>query len=389
MLGRRFWRDLDYLLLLSAVAIIVYGILILASATRFPLHELTNWSAWITPSRWQFVQRQTVFAVMGLMVVFGCQVFDYRALARWSGVFYIVTVALLVLVLLIGDDDSGSARWLPLGFFQLQPSEFTKLAIIISLASVLSNQADEGVRTWGAVAKTFLYMAPPLVLIIRQPDLGTAIVLLGILAGILVMAGMPLLRFAVLAMGGIAAAIGAVLLKIYFDAPIPLTGYQLKRLIIFLNPAADPFGAGYHIIQSQYAVASGRLFGRGLFQGEQSGLNYLPARHTDFMFSVLGEDLGFIGAAVLILLFLLLLWRVFTVAARAKDMFGALIAAGIGSMYSFHAIVNIGMTIGVMPVTGIPLPFVSYGGSAMLVNLIGIGLVLNINSRRHTLRFSA
>lgn len=387
MSSRQYWRELDYLLVLAMLAIMVYGILVLSSATRFPLQELTNLSAWSSLRQLSFVQRQIIFIGLGLVVIAGCQLFDYRALARWSGIVYVVNIALLVLVLLVGDDDSGSARWLPLGFFQLQPSEFAKLAIILSLASSLSHRKEEGARTWGDVLRTFFYMAPPLILILRQPDLGTALVLLAVMGGILFMAGMPILRFALLAMGGFAAAIVAVLLKIYFDAPIPLSDYQLKRLIIFLNPAADPFGAGYHIIQSQYAVASGQLYGRGLFQGEQSGLNYLPARHTDFMFSVLGEDLGFIGSTTLIVLFMILLWRVFGTAARAKDMFGALLVTGVGSMFAFHAIVNIGMTIGVMPVTGIPLPFFSYGGSAMLVNCIGIGLILNVHARRHRLRF--
>lgn len=373
---------------MSLLALVAYGIIVLSSATRFPPSELLTWSVWSNPTQWSYVQRQLVFVFLGLGIIFFIQFIDYRELSRWAGIVYIINLVLLALVLVIGDDAYGSTRWLSLGFFQLQPSEFAKLAVVLTLANLLSSQKEEGARTWGDVARTFIYMAPPMALIIKQPDLGTAIVLLGILAGILFMAGMPLLRFSLLTMGGLAAAIGAVLLKIYFDAPIPLSQYQLKRLIIFLNPAADPFGAGYHIIQSQYAVGSGQLYGQGLFQGEQSGLNYLPARHTDFMFSVLGEELGFIGATVLLVLFMLLFWRIFSIAANAKDTFGALLVAGIGSMYAFHTFVNIGMTIGVMPVTGIPLPFISYGGSAMLVNSIGMGLILNVHIRRHKLRFS-
>lgn len=391
MLQKRYWRHLDPVLIAAVVGVVLYGIVVLASATRYPLSNLFDWPSWLAFSKHSQVQRQIIWAVGGTVIALLTTLFDYRALARWTPLFYVGMLGLLGALLFIGSGD-GASRWLSVGGFQLQPSEFAKLVFIVTLAALLTRNDEEEEDpppiTWTDVLLTFALLAPMLALIILQPDLGTALVLLGIVIGMLLVAGLPLLHLALLTFGGLAAGVAAVLARLYFDAPIPLQDYQLKRLIIFLNPESDPFDAGYQILQSEYAIGSGQLLGRGLFQGEQGGLNYLPERHTDFIFAVVGEELGFIGAVALIALVFIVLWRIFRVVGMAKDRFGALIAGGVGSMIAFHAIVNIGMTIGLMPVTGVPLPFFSYGGSSLLANSLGVGLTLNVLMRRHKLFFA-
>ncbi|MFO7245434.1 MAG: rod shape-determining protein RodA [Thermaerobacter sp.] len=388
MLERRLLKHLDIWLPLLTLLLVAVGLVVIASATRTPLSGLLDLGRWLNPSSWSYIQRQAVWALAGIAAGALSLLFDYRALARWTNVLYGVTLGLLVLVLFVGDKVNNARSWLGMGPFRFQPAEVGKLTLIILLAAVLSRN-EEGAGSWRDVLVTLAYLAPPLVLILMQPDLGTALVLLGILVGMLFMAGMPVTRFLVLVVGGLAAGLAAVVSKLYFDAPIPLTQGQIQRLIIFLNPGSDPWGAGYQILQSQYAIGSGRLWGRGLFQGEQIGLRYLPERHTDFVFSVVGEELGFVGATLLLLLIFAALARIFHLAAQAKDAFGFLIASGVGSMLAFHVVVNVGMTIGLMPVTGLPLPFVSYGGSALLTNCLGIGLVLNVHMRRHKLLFGS
>ncbi len=187
--------------------------------------------------------------------------------------------------------------------------------------------------------------------------------------------------------GGLACAVGAIAAHFRWGLPLPLKDYQLKRLVVFMNPGVDPLGAGYQLRQSVIAVGSGRLFGKGLFSGTQNQLRFLPFQHTDFIFSVIGEELGFVGGACILILYLLVIWRGVRIAASAKDTFGALLATGVVSMLAFHIIVNIGMTIGVMPVTGIPLPFMSYGGTSLVTNMVGIGILLNVHVRRHRTLF--
>lgn len=388
MLERRLLKHLDLWLPLLVALLTAAGVVVIASATRTPLSGLLDLPSWLNPKAWSYIQRQIVWAGVGAAAGAFCLLFDYRALTRWATLLYVASLGLLVVVLFAGEVAGNARSWLGVGPFRFQPAEVSKLALIILLASVLSR--DEGnAGSWNDVLITMAYLAPPLALIVMQPDLGTALVLLGILVGMLFMAGMPVARFLVLVTGGLAAGLGAVVSKLYFDAPIPLTPGQIRRLIIFLNPGSDPWGAGYQILQSQYAIGSGRLLGQGLFQGDQIGLRYLPERQTDFVFSVVGEELGFVGATLLLLLFFAMLARIFHLAAQAKDAFGSLLAAGVGSMLAFHVVVNIGMTIGLMPVTGLPLPFVSYGGSALLTNCIGIGLVLNVYMRRHKLLFGS
>ncbi|MEX2355996.1 MAG: rod shape-determining protein RodA [Thermaerobacterales bacterium] len=385
-LERRYLRNLDFVLIGATVGLIGFGLVILASATQTELGTLTVLASWSDPSGLSYLHRQVLWAGMGLVMMVMILMFDYRALLRWVPILYAGNLILLFMVLYMGRTAQGAQRWIPVGPFALQPSEFAKVIMIIVLAAVLARQ-EKGAQEWRDLIIPALYLLPPMVLIALQPDLGTSLVFIGVFFGLLLIAGVPLGRYIALIGGALAAAVGAVVSKLYFGVNLPIQEYQIKRLIVFLNPYADRFGAGYHIIQSQFAIGSGQLTGKGLFAGQQSQLQYLPEQHTDFIFSVLGEQLGFVGAASLLLLFLIFLWRGARITAAAKEPFGALLAAGIVSYLAFHVIVNVGMTVGVMPVTGLPLPFISYGGSAMWVNCMVVGLLLNIQMRRHKILF--
>ncbi|MCL6640627.1 MAG: rod shape-determining protein RodA, partial [Candidatus Rokubacteria bacterium] len=278
----------------------------------------------------------------------------------------------LAAVLVVGDVRLGAQRWIPLGpFGAFQPSEVAKLALIVTLARHL-----DVARTLPRMRALFPFLAHaalPALLIMRQPDMGTALVLVAILAAMLYVGGA---RPADLA--GLGAA-GAVVAPFFWQA---LHDYQRRRLTAFLDPAADPLGAGYALIQAKIAIGSGQLFGKGLFAGTQNVLRFIPEQHTDFIFTVVGEELGLAGTLALLGLFLVWIWRALGIAAGARDRLGALMAAGVAAMMLFHVVVNVGMTIGLMPVTGIPLPLVSYGGSSLLVTLAATGLLLGIRLRR-------
>lgn len=387
-LERRYLRQLDAWLLLAFAGLSGLGLAVLSSAAGEPLSTLLRPEAWLRPAEYGFAQRQALWLLLGLLAMAATLAVDYRSLTRWWHVIYGVTLAGLGLVLVMGDAALGAQRWIDIGPFSLQPSEFAKLGMIVVLATVLA-RLERPADRWGDLVVTGAYLLPPLVLVLIQPDLGTGLVLLAITAGMLLMAGMPPLRLGLLGGGGLAVMVAWVALHLTRGVWIPLAEYQIRRLIVFLDPTADRYGAGYQIIESQYAIGSGRLWGRGLYQGLLNKLQYLPEQHTDFIFSVLGEELGFVGAAATLLLFALLLQRILRIALLARDDLGALLAAGVASMLAFHLIVNVGMTVGLMPVTGIPLPFLSYGGSAMVVDCAALGLVLNVGMRRHKILFGA
>lgn len=384
---RRYFRNLDFVLLLAALALVGFGLVVLASATGENISALLKVGAWANPKNYSFFQRQLIWAGAGMVCLTTALLFDYRSLARWLWLIYGATVGLLLLVMFVGrQSELGAQRWIDLGPFALQPSELAKLSMVIVLA-ILFDRNEEGVREWRDLLAPALYLLPILGLIIVQPDLGTAMVLAGTFFGVLLVAGLPLSRYLLLLGTTIATAVGAIVVRIYLGQPKFIKPYQITRLMIFLDPYADRLGFGYQIIQSQFAIGSGRLLGRGLFGSAQSQLAYLPEYHSDFIFAILGEELGFVGAAALLLLFLVVFWRGTQVAAMAKDSFGALVAAGIVTFLGLHVLINVGMVLGVMPVTGIPLPFISYGGSSMLVNCTALGLLLNIHMRRHKIQF--
>ncbi|HLS89114.1 MAG TPA: rod shape-determining protein RodA [Sphingobacteriaceae bacterium] len=383
----RYLRNMDFVLLLTTLALMVFGLVVLASATGEHAVSLLQWSRWTKLSGYSFFQRQLLWAAGGMVCMAAAMMVDYQALARWLRPIYAVNLLLLLLVLVVGTrSELGAQRWISLGPFALQPSELAKPAMVIVLA-VLFTRSEEGVRQWRDLLVPALYLLPVIALIIIQPDLGTSMVLVGTFFGMLLVSGFPMGRYLTLLGSTLAAGVGAILLRIYLGKPEWIKPYQITRLTIFLDPYADRFGFGYQIIQSQFAIGSGRLLGKGLFGSAQSQLQYLPEHHSDFIFAILGEELGFVGASALLFLFLILIWRGARVATLAKDDFGSLMAAGLITFLGLHVIVNVGMVLGVMPVTGIPLPFISYGGSAMLVNCTAIGLLLNVHMRRHKIQF--
>lgn len=355
--------NVDFALLALVLALASAGALLIYSAS---VHN----------QGYQLLRTQLIWIGFGLAGFMLMAAFDYQKLKTYAGVIYGTCIVALILVFIIGRVVLGAQRWIPLGPFNLQPSEFSKLALVIALATILSRKKEGGSATSFDVAKALGFTAVMLFLVFIQPDLGTALVFVAIAAGVLFAAGVRLGY-----LGGLAGA-GIVVVPVVIKLHI-LKDYQISRLLVFLDPSYDPTGAGYNLVQSKIAVGSGELMGRGLFLGTQTRLNFIPHAETDFIFAVLGEQLGFIGGLALLVLFALLLWRIARVAQSSRDLFGTLLAMGILVSIVFQVFVNIGMTIGIMPVTGIPLPLISYGGSSFLATMMGLGLVMNVYMRRY------
>jgi len=303
---------------------------------------------------------------------------NYKLWERFSWLLYVVNIALLLLLLIFGEETKGAESWFHLGFFKIQPSEFAKILFIVTFAGFLSRYRREINRIPILLAAIGQFLLP-FGLILLQPDMGTALVFVAIFFGMLFVSGIDGLTFFVT--GIVFSSAGIAL------APFLVHDYQFRRLTSFLNPESDPLGSGYQLIQSKIAVGSGGLFGRGLFEGTQGPLGFLPTSHSDFIFAAICEKAGFAGAIVLIALFVWLLFRIVRIAAASEDIFAVFIAAGVFCMIAFQACVNIGMSLGLFPITGIPLPFVSYGGSSLLINFVAIGLLLNICIRRRKIMF--
>lgn len=375
---KKLLKTLDYTLIVTALLIIIYGLITISSATHA-----------INPSgsdAFAFVKKQVIAVTLGMAVAVFLIGWRYEELPRYTTALYVVNIMLLIAVMFVGHSALGAQRWIKIGPLVLQPSEFAKFIIIISLAAFLTRREGKLNRFWDLVP-AFLYVGAPLVLILKQPDLGTSLVFIAVTFAMLYMAGARTAWLLAIGGAGLSVVCGWIWAHLSYGVWLPLKAYQLTRLTIFLNPWKDWQGAGYHMIQSQIAIGSGGLTGRGLFNGTQNQLNFLPEQHTDFIFSVVGEELGFIGALLLLLLYFVLVYRGLRIASTAKDTFGRLVATGIVAMLVFHLLVNVGMTVGIMPVTGIPLPLFSYGGSAMLTNLMAIGLLQNIYIRRQKIIF--
>jgi rod shape determining protein RodA len=360
-----------------------------------------------------------LFGGIGLAIVLGIARISYKSFLRWHWITYGVTNGLLIAVIVLGNSAKGAQRWISIAGFNFQPSEFAKVGLIITLAAILHRRPAD---TPPSFLRALLFTAPPWLLVFTQPDLGTSLVfgaiLLGMLywananpgwllllvsplvAAILYSLNLPIWIVWVALMGIVAwltlpsrGVSSLVAIGVNLSAGLLgqvlwhiLKDYQKDRLIVFLDPDKYPLGAGYHLIQSRIAIGAGELWGQGLNQGTQTQLNFIPEQHTDFIFSSIGEELGFVGSVCLLLMFLFVCWRVLRVACQAQNNFGSLLAIGVLSMISFQAIVNISMTIGIAPVTGIPLPWVSYGRSALITNFIAIGLVESVANYRQ--RFS-
>ncbi|MBX5475640.1 MAG: rod shape-determining protein RodA [Clostridia bacterium] len=358
-----------------------FGVLAIASATKFDLHNRATWGT---------VERQLLWVGLGLAWMVIVASLDYHVWQRWAWPLYALGLGLLVLVLVAGVSSRGAARWVNIGPFTLQPSEFMKVIVIVVLGSFYAPR-EWLLRSWSGLPLAAWWVLPPAALVLKQPDLGSTLVLFAIMAGLWYLAGMPGTRLVALGaagVGAVAAVIYAFLHGIIPQSALPfIHEYQIKRLLVFLNPGADKLGAGYHVWQSMLAIGSGGVAGQGLANGVLNQYDYLPESQTDFIFAVVGEDMGFIGAVTLVTLHVLLIWRVFTIAAAARDRVGALFSGGVGVMLMFQLLINVGMTIGIMPVTGIPLPFISYGGSSLIANAWALGIVLSVGMRRHKLLF--
>ncbi len=362
MFDRRLVTHFDWVLLMAVLGIAAIGIVNLFSATA-------SWSFSDVP----IYQKQIYWLVMGLSIALLVSAFDYRHLEYMGFFFYGANLLLLVLVLILGKTTMGATRWLDLGLFNLQPSEVMKIVIIITLARYFGGKKHVTTFGLGELVFPFLLLALPVGLIIKQPDLGTSMMVIFIGASMTLFAGIRRKTFGVLAVLGAGGAAGSWFV---------LHNYQRERILTFLNPERDPLGSGYHIIQSKIAVGSGGLFGKGFMEGTQSQLSFLPERHTDFAFSVFAEEWGFAGSLVLLLLYLfLIIWGIY-IARRAGDRFGMYLAIGVVAMLFWHIVVNLGMVIGLLPVVGVPLPLFSYGGTSMVTTMIGVGLLLNISMRR-------
>lgn len=312
--------------------------------------------------------KQLLFALIGVGGMFFVAALDYRHIARMSTLLYFVTLGVLLLVLLIGEPVRGTVGWLSFGGFQVQPVEFAKLILIIFLASFISKKRSE-LGEWTRLIASLFLTAFMILLVLRQPDLGSSLVLMFIWGSMILVSGIRWKHALVLSVLGGLLLMGSWLL---------LADYQKDRLQTFLNPELDPRGAGYNVLQSMVAVGSGGLWGKGVGHGSQSQLNFLPEKHTDFIYAVITEELGLFGGALVLVLYALLLYRIERIAKTARDNTGYLIAVGLLAYFFVQIAINLGMNIGLLPVTGLPAPFLSYGGSSLLASFIGLGILLSI-----------
>ncbi len=361
---RRLFAYLNWELLVCFVLLFVVGVGNLYSASGMRLEDGVSVSS--------FYQRQLIWGGLGFIVMLVTMSFDYRRLRNLAWPLFLATLVLLMLVPLIGKTVYGAQRWISLGFMNIQPSELAKLAVLILAARVLSRNGET--LDWGDFLRVLLVGLVPGAFIVTQPDLGTTLNVLLLLAGMVLFHGVKAKIFKTC----------VVLFPIFvaFMWFVGMHDYQRQRVLTFLNPGEDPRGTGYHIMQSQIAIGSGQIWGKGFFEGTQSQLRFLPEKHSDFVIAVFGEEWGFIGCVALITLYCFFLLTIYNTVIKAKDRFGSLLATGVFFYFFWQIVINMGMVMGLMPVVGIPLPFMSYGGSSMLVNCLLIGIVLNVSMRR-------
>ena len=365
---RAYLRHLDYLLLAAAVALLVFGVTMVYFATRHdPL-----------PNPFYYARYQIVYAVVGFVALLVLSRLDYEHYRRWQWPLYAFAVVSIGAVFALGPAIRGSRRWISLGFVSFQPSELALVIVTVTLAAFLTDRLHN-IGLWRMTVLALLYVAVPAAMVFAQPDLGTAMVFTILTLTLLLFYGTSWSHFAVLFAA--AAALAVLVLKV-----LPLAGvrivhsYQMQRLFVFLHPGRDTQASGYNLTQSLIAVGSGALHGRGN-QATQTVLDFLPEHHTDFIFAVIGERYGFVGAALLLGLFAIVIWRALRIATISRDLYGSMIAGCIAAIFLFEVFVNIGMTIGIMPITGIPLPFISYGGAALITDLMLVGLLESIHVR--------
>jgi rod shape determining protein RodA len=362
------WRHVDVVLLVAVLLAAGLGLVMIYSATHQKLEQELSDPAF-------YLKRQIVWMLLGIGVMAFFALVDYRVFRDFSPLIYVGTIFMLLLVLSpFGSSSRGTQAWFQLGPFQFQPSELAKLSVIICLAAYCSQYRGE--LDWNRTLGIIGLSAIPMGLIYLQPDLGTALVFVAIVMGVLLVAGARPRHMAAL------TAIGIVGVVTVFQLGA-LKQYQLDRLGAFLDPQVDNTRSAYYTLdQSKIAIGAGGFAGKGLFQGTQTNLSYVPEQSTDFIFTVVGEELGFVGSSLLLALFAIIVWRTWRTASLAKDLYGTLVCVGVLAMFVFQIFENAGMTMGIMPITGIPLPFLSYGGSSTILAFAAVGLVLNVHMRR-------
>ena len=367
-----FFSGFDPILSAAVGGLLIIGTLLVYAATR-------DWYSANGLDPEYYLKRHVINIVIGLALAWGTTIIDYRLLRAYTPFIWGFGVLGLILVLIpgVGSEVNGAKAWirLPAGF-QIQPAEIAKISIIIGISMLLSERTHNSDEpSTNDILKALAVAALPILLILRQPDMGTVFIISASVVTILAVSGAPTKWI-----------VGLILLAIIGGFVATKTGivndYQVKRLQSFVNPNADTQGAGYQLRQARITVGSGGLIGTGLFNGPQTNGRFVPEQQTDFIFTVAGEELGFVGCSVIILLLLTILMRAFGIARRSTDPYGTLVCTGVIAWFAFQIFENIGMTLGLMPMTGVPLPFLSYGGSSMFANLIGIGLLQNVHARQ-------
>ena len=399
---QKFLRNFDLGIFLPTLVLIVVGLFAVYSAT------------YLTSS--SYFSKQLIYAFLGIVLIVSIVLIPYKIIYEFSYLLYVLSLLLLLLVFFMGVKGFGAERWLAIGPMRLQPSEFAKITTVLAVARYLS-QNDRNINEWKHLAVVFLMILIPFMLIAKQPDLGTSLVFLALIIPMLYMAGISwfflfvittpiitmivafnlyafmgwmllLLIILILARQKGIVKFGVFLMHIAVGAITPvlwktLRPYQQQRILTFLQPEKDPRGAGYQIIQSKVAIGSGGVWGKGFLQGSQSHLNFLPAHHTDFIFSVIGEEQGFVGIVLILMVFVFLFLYLLYLSNQVKSSFARLSLVGLMTILLFHTLINIAMTIGLAPVTGLPLPFLSYGGSFLLTSCLLIGITMNFSKNRY------
>jgi rod shape determining protein RodA len=363
---RPWYKSFNWVMVGAALALALFGVLCIHSAD---LHDVDAAGEW---------RKQLIFVGLGLVAMSALASLDYHKLQRWAFGLYIGNLLLLGLVMVGGRSALGAQRWINLGPVQFQPSEPAKLILAICIAALVARSSVFG---WREMATTVAAVLVPVLLILKQPDLGTSLVIVAILTAELFFGVNRTWYFAVYAAA--LAGMGALVV----GTNLVLKPFQRSRLLVFLHPSADPQGAGWNLNQSQIAVGSGELFGKGLYHGTQTQLNFVPEHSRDFINTVVGEEFGYLGEMGLLALYAIVLFGAVRAMLAARDRFGFLLAAGLVAMLAFHITINVGMTVGIMPITGIPLPLMSYGGTAVLTDFAAIGILLNIYVQRNRLVF--
>ncbi len=355
--------SIDWLIYIIPICLTIIGVVVIFSIT----HQQAGWSIFF---------QQLIYLGIAILFMVGLTILNYRQLRGASIALYIIGIFLLVIVYLFGTEIQGSSRWLSFGFFNLQPSEIFKVILVICLATFFTSVGEIKInQIIAGLAITIL----PVILVLLEPDLGTSLTYIFIFLGLLAVSHIDRLYLFII---GLVAIIIAPLSWFFV-----LADYQKQRILSFIYPESDPFGSGYNVLQSTIAIGSGGLSGKGLGHGPQSQLNFIPSQHTDFIFATIGEELGFWGASLVLILLLFFLIKIISVYSKSSDDFGKYLTIGFFTIFLVQIFVNIGMNIGIMPVTGIPLPFISYGGSSLITSYIMVGILGSIVARKKRLNF--